>query len=497
MKTYFDCIPCMIRQALDSARLASEDETVHERILREALVAASELDLCQPPPAMAQRVHRRIRQLTGKDDPYREAKDRQNRMAREFYERFSPEVACADNKLEMAVRLAIAGNVIDLGVKSNLDQSQIDKAIETCLTEPLDGDIPQFAAAIAKATRILYLADNAGEIVLDRLLIEQLPREKLTVAVRGAPVINDATRVDAETAGITGLVPVIDNGSDAPGTILEDCSGVFRRHFAEADLIIAKGQGNYETLREAPCPLYFLLRVKCSVLARDLGCPVGRMVLRSASSLPRSEPEVNQVLPSLPLSVHREPTMKIAVTADAPSLEAAVDLRFARCPYLVLVDSGNGTFEALENTAVGAGSGAGIQTAQTLASNGVQVLLTGNCGPHAFQTLSAAGIRVVPGCSGTVREVVERYTAGQLPPADEPDLVPYFGADNAAASTRSAPAQPGLDLPVKGGQDMGRGGGQGKGRAPGPDDGQSPGGGRGLGRGRRGTGRSGGRRGNR
>ena len=285
MKTYLDCIPCMIRQALDSARLATEDETVHERILRETLVAASDLDLRQPPPAMAQRVHRRIRELTGNHDLYREAKASQNRLALEFYERFCHGDACADNQLESAVRLAIAGNVIDLGVKSELDECQIHKALETCLTEPLDGDISAFADAIARATRILYLTDNAGEIVLDRLLIERLPREKVTVAVRGAPVINDATRRDAEMAGISELVTVIDNGSDAPGTILEDCSAVFRHHFAQADLVIAKGQGNYETLKETPAPVYFLLRVKCSVLARDLGCPLGRMVLRPASSV--------------------------------------------------------------------------------------------------------------------------------------------------------------------------------------------------------------------
>lgn len=287
MKTNLDCIPCLIRHVLDSARLATEDEVVHERILRETLAAASELDLRQSPPAMAQRVHRRIRELAGTDDPYRRAKDLQNRLALEFYERFCHEVARADNQLERAVRLAIAGNVIDLGVKSDLHESQIREAIETCSTEPLDGDIQEFADAISRATRILYLADNAGEIVLDRLLVEQLPRGKVTVAVRGRPVINDATRIDAQTAGLTGYVPVIDNGSDAPGTILEDCSVEFRRHFAEADLIIAKGQGNYETLKEAPRPLYFLLRVKCPVLARDLGCPIGRMVLRPASSLSR------------------------------------------------------------------------------------------------------------------------------------------------------------------------------------------------------------------
>jgi len=109
--------------------------------------------------------------------------------------------------------------------------------------------------------------------------------------------IRDSTWADAETAGLTKLVTVIDNGSDAPGTILEDCNGVFRRHFAQADLIIAKGQGNYETLREASVPLYFLLRVKCPVLARDLGCPVGRMVLRPSSSLTRLDSKPPQVVP--------------------------------------------------------------------------------------------------------------------------------------------------------------------------------------------------------
>lgn len=289
MKTYLDCIPCLIRQTLDAAALATADEAVRERILREVLAAASEMDLRQSPSAMAQRVHRRLRELTGQEDPYRAVKDQQNQTAWQFYQRFRESAAAARDGLEQAVRLAIAGNVIDLGVKSNLAESEIHEAIAACLTEPLEGDLSALAAAIAAATKILYLTDNAGEIVLDRLLIERLPRDKVTVAVKGAPVINDATRADAEFAGITALVPVIDNGSDAPGTILEDCSGLFRRHFAEADLIIAKGQGNYETLREVAAPLFFLLRVKCPVIARDLGCPIGRLVLRPAASLPRAD----------------------------------------------------------------------------------------------------------------------------------------------------------------------------------------------------------------
>ena len=107
----------------------------------------------------------------------------------------------------------------------------------------------------------------------------------VTVAVRGAPVIDDALWADAESAGITDLVPVIDNGSDVPGTILEDCSEEFREQFNRADLIVAKGQGNYETLRGSLGPMYFLLRVKCSVIARDLNCLAGRMVLRATGTL--------------------------------------------------------------------------------------------------------------------------------------------------------------------------------------------------------------------
>jgi len=116
--------------------------------------------------------------------------------------------------------------------------------------------------------------------VFDRMLIERLPREKITFVVRGGPIINDATMADAVAVGLTELVRIIDNGSDAPGTILADCSPQFRRQFADADLIIAKGQGNYETLGDVQRPVFFLLKVKCAVLAADLGVSLGRLVLR-------------------------------------------------------------------------------------------------------------------------------------------------------------------------------------------------------------------------
>ena len=150
-----------------------------------------------------------------------------------------------------------------MGVNAHLDESCVSAATEEALSAPLNGDAQAFAQAVSRAGRILYLADNAGEIAFDRLLLEQMPVEKVTVVVRGSPVINDATIADTQSAGIPGLVEVIDNGSDAPGTILEDCGDDFRRRFAAADLVIAKGQGNYETLSDVDKDMFFVLKAKC------------------------------------------------------------------------------------------------------------------------------------------------------------------------------------------------------------------------------------------
>ena len=197
---------------------------------------------------MAQRIHRRIRALTGNRDPYAERKDALNRMALALREELRARIDQCRDPLDAAVRLAIAGNTMDLGVKSNLDKSQVRSTILGCFDDPLEGDIEAFRRAIAEARSILYLTDNAGEIIFDRLLLEQLPRDRTVVAVKGGPVINDATMHDAEVAGLVELVEVIDNGSDAPGTILEDCSEDFRKRFFHADLIISQRTGQ---LRDA------------------------------------------------------------------------------------------------------------------------------------------------------------------------------------------------------------------------------------------------------
>ena len=283
MKTYFECIPCLLRQTLEAARLTTDDETIHEQVLRKVLRAVSEMNLQKSPPFMAQRIHRLIRQMTGNNDPYRDIKDRFNYFALELYPELKERIEWSREPLDTAVRLAIAGNIIDSGINYHIDETQVHNAIEHALTAPLAGDTEEFRKAVSEAKDILYLADNAGEILFDRLLIEQMPLEKITLVVKGGPVINDACLVDAQVTGITDLVEVIDNGSDAPGTILAECSEGFKRRFENADLIIAKGQGNYETLSDVKKNIFFVLKAKCPVIAKHIGCEVGSLVfLRSA-----------------------------------------------------------------------------------------------------------------------------------------------------------------------------------------------------------------------
>lgn len=280
MRTYFDCVPCFVRQVLDSVRMTTDDEQIQEKVLREALYLGSKMDLSQSPPAMAQKIHRFIREITGVKDPYLEVKNRFNKLALQMYPELKQQVETSADPLETAVRLAIAGNIIDFGVNSVVEQSQVERTIADSLTEPLDMEaMEEFRDATSQAEDILYLGDNTGEIVFDRLLIEQLPYEKITFAVKGGPILNDATMEDAQVVGLTDIVNVIDNGSDAPGTILESCSEAFRRRFDKSDLIIAKGQGNYETLSNIDKNIFFMLQPKCVVLARHLGCEIGSLVL--------------------------------------------------------------------------------------------------------------------------------------------------------------------------------------------------------------------------
>jgi len=266
----------------------TDDEAIHAQVMHQALELLRCTDARQTPPAIGQQIHRLIRQVTENPDPYRKKKQSSNQFALRLYPQLKDKIRGSATPLETAVRLAIAGNVIDFGICHSLDAVALPKAIESVLADEWNTDrLGEFAQAVNDARSILFLGDNAGEIVFDRLLIEELPHEKVTYVVKGSPVINDATREDAEVAGLTNLVEVIDNGSDAPGTILESCSEDFRERFEQSDLIIAKGQANYESLSGVDKDIFFILKAKCPVLAADLGCDIGQMILRRSDAASR------------------------------------------------------------------------------------------------------------------------------------------------------------------------------------------------------------------
>ncbi|MFC1761956.1 DUF89 domain-containing protein [Planctomycetota bacterium] len=285
MNATLDCLPCFLRQTLDAVRMSTDDQTLHEDVMRKVLYYACTLDLKQCPPWICYQILRYVEQLTGKLDPYREKKDHVNRAVLRMVEGLQQRITLSSDPLETAVRLAIAGNVIDFGVYRDISVCDIERSIDHCLSATLVREaLLDFRKAIESATDILYLADNTGEIVLDRLLIETMNHPRVTLVVRGGPILNDATRADAEAVGLTRWVNVIDNGSRVPGTVLEDCSPAFRECFQAADLVIAKGQGNYESLDDSDKRIYFLLKAKCAFVADGLGCAVGDMVLHSGPS---------------------------------------------------------------------------------------------------------------------------------------------------------------------------------------------------------------------
>lgn len=246
-------------------------------------------DPSTPPPILGREIHRLIKETAGNDDPYRAEKEKANRTMLDQFDAMRRRVESADDRLETAVRLAIAGNSIDnaLGV---ITQRDIDRAFDAALSIPINGRIDDLREKIVAADSIFYLTDNAGEIVCDRLLIELLTEEfskSVTVAVRGKPIINDATYADALAAGLTTLrnVEVIDNGNDGLGTFLNECSDEFLRHFTGDALVIVKGLANYETLIEnaseyQPKRIAYLFKAKCPFISHFAGTKLGDLVVR-------------------------------------------------------------------------------------------------------------------------------------------------------------------------------------------------------------------------
>ncbi|MDD4980104.1 MAG: ARMT1-like domain-containing protein [Candidatus Omnitrophica bacterium] len=287
MKTYLDCIPCFFRQALEGSRIVRTTPKQQKQIIDEFARKIPKISLEASPPEIARFGYALLRKITPNRDPYKKIKQKSNRIALRLLGKLRNKVNHSQDRLLTALELAIAGNIIDFGVKNSLNvKTELKKILaeeNKVIYRQSIFHYAEFRRALKKAGDILYLADNAGEVVFDRVLVEEIKKEYLDkniyYAVKEKPVINDALFEDAKVCGIDKTAQVISNGTGAPGTILALCSKEFKRIYKSADMIISKGQGNFESLSNEKRPIFFLFMVKCPVVARETGCKMGNIVL--------------------------------------------------------------------------------------------------------------------------------------------------------------------------------------------------------------------------
>lgn len=282
MKVQTECERCFLRQAEDAAQRLELSEKTRKMMIRSVTEELANIPTDVTPPVRASRVHAVVRRISNNSDPYREAKRLATEQALCLYQQLKHRIQASDDPLDTAVRLAIAGNIIDLGVASHYD---LEENIERVLHQTVAIDqMARLKQAIADAKELLFLADNAGETVMDRLLIETIDKP-VTYVVKGAPAVNDAIREDAVAAGLDQICEVIDNGAAILGTLLEQCNEELNQRFVSAELIIAKGMANYESLNGSRTGLFFLLQTKCAVIAAHLGVAEKSIVVMEDSPL--------------------------------------------------------------------------------------------------------------------------------------------------------------------------------------------------------------------
>ena len=270
---------------MEAARMATDDEDAHAEVLREVMKHLQTISFNDSPPELSREVHEIIRNITRSKDPYKKVKNQSNKKAKNQYPHLKKLVSEADDPLLMAIKLAIVGNVIDFGTSNRFNiEDMIDKAVKKDFE---DNAYPQFKKSLASSKTILYLADNTGEIFFDKLLLEELAKrgKKVTYVVKANPIINDATREDTKFAEIDKIATIMEGDAgqtqSAPGMVLAYASKEFYNIFESSDMVVSKGQGNYEGLSNVDRDVFFMLVVKCPLVARDIDSEMARLILKA------------------------------------------------------------------------------------------------------------------------------------------------------------------------------------------------------------------------
>jgi len=277
-----DCIPCTVNSFLRLIKTGMLPEESKEAAMRRLLAFLSRADFRQSPPALGREMHRMIREELNNSDPYREIKEKYNRMMLDLQPQFENQIETSTDSFDTAMRLAVAGNVIDFGPQAQMDIMETINRV-TRAQFAID-DSQQLRDDLKSARTLLYLGDNCGEIVMDKLFLQTLGLPEMYFAVRGGPIINDVTIEDAKLVGMEDVATVITTGDDSPGVVWETASDEFKAIFNEADVIISKGQGNLEGLIDVPQNIYFLLVIKCDLVGELVETGVGEFVIKRSPS---------------------------------------------------------------------------------------------------------------------------------------------------------------------------------------------------------------------
>ncbi|NCD07839.1 MAG: DUF89 family protein [Negativicutes bacterium] len=279
MKILLDCLPCMLRQVLEAACMSTSDEAVQANIMDDAIKKLENYRSYECSPKLCEDMHLIVKRHSGVEDPYASIKSRDIDAALKLEPLIRSLALNEGNLLLKALKVSAIGNVMDSAIYKDLKiescfEGEFAKSFAIC-------DIDAFEKTLAKAKNILIIGDNAGEVVFDKFLVELLSAECiLNYAVREAPIINDATFEDAVKAGMHNYATVFSTGCGAPGAVLDSCSEAFQNIFDSADIIISKGQGNFEALSDTKREIYFLLKAKCQRIATALGVEVNEYIFK-------------------------------------------------------------------------------------------------------------------------------------------------------------------------------------------------------------------------
>ncbi len=277
MKIYLDCIPCFMQQALRAGRLATTDEKKIKQILDKTGEMVKTIPMHATPIEIGMIVYRIVSEVTGVHDPFKAIKKQHIKETKAIYPELEKIVANSDDKLLTAIKIAIAGNIIDLGVNKAFDIVRDVKHILQQDFAILDYDA--FKKQLEKTKNILYIGDNVGESVFDKILIKEL-KKPVKFAVRSIPIINDVTWEDAIASGLDEVAELIDSGCKSPGIILNQSTPEFLELFNTSGFVISKGQGNFEGLSDCNRQVFFLLKTKCPIISNHLGIEDNSIILK-------------------------------------------------------------------------------------------------------------------------------------------------------------------------------------------------------------------------